>query len=298
MLALSLDGSIAFWAVDDEDRPLLVRTLEDIDVNIIDGEKLSEVLGGEEGDSTSLKPAVEPPEPIFKLSWSGFPYSSDPRGGFTTLTVLGGGRGSSDAQGVTTLLLPAFNPVDSADTKSSSNLSPSMRDAMRESVIHSNSYTYATTGIVHDYCLLPRNSPHFSGSFDPAAIIILSEIGTGARSTDAHEFPPPVFEIKPIVNDPKPSPSDPDSVSDDLASTLESMKLADDPHRLDLPTPLWNGNSSITDGDILRLDADQYKSLLGPGTEIAESSYGLSGGVTWTDDTEGESRHAKVSLFA
>lgn len=272
-----------------------MRTLSEIDINIIDGEKLSEVLGGGEEDPKSIKPAAKPLEPIFKLSWSGFSHSSDPRGGTTVLTVLGGGSEQSDAHGVTALLLPAFNPADSPAAKQNQGLSPFMRDAMRESIIHGSSHTYVASGVVHDYFLLPRNNPHFAGSFDPAAIIILSDSSVGNRSTEAYEFPPPIFELLPKEKDQRPASTEIDSLSDDLASTLESMQLADEPRRLVLPVPLWNGNSSITDGEIMRLDPEQYKLLIGSEAEIAESSYGLSGGAAWNADAEDESRHAKVS---
>ncbi len=38
------DGCIAFWAVDDDNKPLLVRTLHDLDVDILDPERLDALL--------------------------------------------------------------------------------------------------------------------------------------------------------------------------------------------------------------------------------------------------------------
>ncbi|OBZ79959.1 Uncharacterized protein C1F3.03 [Grifola frondosa] len=90
------DGTIAFWALEDEDRPLLLRTLDSSDsedLSTVDATKL---------ESTST-PAV-PREPIFKLAWSSFPNSSDPRGGETVLTVLGG-LAIDALPGLTALLL-------------------------------------------------------------------------------------------------------------------------------------------------------------------------------------------------
>ena len=38
------DGIIAYWAMEDEDQPLMVRTLDSIDVNVVDGHRLEEHL--------------------------------------------------------------------------------------------------------------------------------------------------------------------------------------------------------------------------------------------------------------
>ena len=61
------DGSIAFWAVEDDNKPLLVRTLDAVDVNLVDPSALDH------------KAPKFVREPIFKLSWSGFPNSQDPQ---------------------------------------------------------------------------------------------------------------------------------------------------------------------------------------------------------------------------
>src|SRR5204862_7283577 len=62
------DGSIAFWAVEDEDRPILVRTTDSVDVDVVDGNKLEKLLNGDQ-----VKPydSIDGHEPIFKLAWSG-----------------------------------------------------------------------------------------------------------------------------------------------------------------------------------------------------------------------------------
>ncbi|KAJ3520531.1 hypothetical protein NM688_g9149 [Phlebia brevispora] len=70
------DGSIAFWALEDEDKPLFSLTLDgQHDVHIVDADKLDRMLAKPKDESD------EPREPIFKLAWSGFPNSTDPRGG-------------------------------------------------------------------------------------------------------------------------------------------------------------------------------------------------------------------------
>jgi syntaxin-binding protein 5 len=294
-----IDGSIAFWAIEDENQPLLVRTLEELDINVVDGEKLSEALGEAEDDADIKRRALQPLEPIFKLSWSGYPNSSDPRGGTTTLTILGGGGSVVKSnQGVASLLLPAFNPVEAPEPDST--LNPSMRAAMRESVLHTEKmYTYSSSGVVHDYLLLPRENPHFSGCFDPVAIIVLSDDpNTGTRSSEIYQFPPPIFNLnRASQKAPDVPSSDSDPVSQSITSTLECMTIADDPRRLILPTALWTGSSNVVWGDVVKLESAAYKSLLHACEKdnVLGDDYGLRGGLSWLDDTDDESRHAKVS---
>ena len=55
------NGAISFWSLKEEDKPIMVRTLDDID---IDRPVLPETLP---------KSSAGPREPIFKLTWSAFP---------------------------------------------------------------------------------------------------------------------------------------------------------------------------------------------------------------------------------
>lgn len=110
------DGSIVFWAIEDEDKPLLAITLDGIqDVNVAKADELEAALAGEHNTHDNAR------EPIFKLAWSGFENSSDPRGGETALTVLGG-LSHNDVSGLTTLLLPAFSPPGTISTVRPRNL--------------------------------------------------------------------------------------------------------------------------------------------------------------------------------
>ena len=153
------DGCIAFWAVDDDNKPLLVRTLHDLDVDILDPERLDALSISE----TSRKTAPQPPEPIFKLSWSSYPNSSDPRGGETTLTILGG-LIPGEPFGVTVFLFPPCNPSEapSDSPAPASTVHPFYCKAIRESLVPRKIFTYATHGIVQDDLLLPHSTPHFS----------------------------------------------------------------------------------------------------------------------------------------
>ena len=179
------DGSIVFWALEDEDRPLIAITLDgEQDVHIADASRLDAALA-----DPASKGKVDIREPIFKLAWSGFPNSTDPRGGETVLTVLGGLR-PEDIPGVTALLLPALNPPESpSPTQGSVTLHPLVRDAMRLSAIPKNSHCYATVGVPQDFLLLARESPHFSAVYDPYTILLLSDATKGARASEAYQFP-------------------------------------------------------------------------------------------------------------
>ena len=184
------DGSIAFWAVEDEDKPLLAMTLDGKhDINVANVSQLDEALA-----AGQQNPVVR--EPIFRLAWSGFANSDDPRGGDTVLVVLGG-LNADDTPGVTAVLLPAFNPSEppALSTSSLVTLHPNIRDAMRQSVAPKNLHTYSTVGTPQDFLLLPRESPHFSGSWDPQSVLLLSDSSKETRATEAYQFPPPNFAI-------------------------------------------------------------------------------------------------------
>src|ERR1700722_11051609 len=103
------DGCIAFWAVDDDDMPILVRTVDEIDVHIVDVNKLELILGQDAPQAPHPATPLERKH-ISKLTWSGFPNASDPRGGETALTVLGGLTTGVEPGG-TVLWLPPFNPT-------------------------------------------------------------------------------------------------------------------------------------------------------------------------------------------
>jgi hypothetical protein len=284
------DGSIAFWAVEDEDQPLLVRTTDEIDVNFVDGEKLEKSLPQAHTEKASTPPQYVEREPIFKLSWSSFPNSSDPRGGGTALTILGGLNNS--APGVTVHWLPAFNPPEPpASPDLPSGLHPFTRNAMRESLMPSKTYFYNVTGITQDFLLVPRDNPHFSGSFDPIAILFLSDSQGDTRVIDAYDFPPPTFsavtpvELVPVENlevlEPR-AESHSDALAEDLASTLQAMKMDEAPRRLRLPPPLSNG---IIDGRLVKLERDAYERLSTQGGANNED-LPLHGGLAWADESK------------
>ncbi|KAI3622792.1 wd40 containing snare-dependent exocytosis protein [Moniliophthora roreri] len=247
------DGSIAFWAVDDEDQPLLVRTLDDLDVNVVDAAQLEIHLNHE--SSGQVPPQREP---IFKLSWCSFSNSSDPRGGDTALVVLGGSQ-IANSPGVTVMLLPAFNPSAPPTSPIPTDLHPATREAMRSSVHSSDVYFYSTNGLVQDYLLIPRSEPHFSGNFDPFAILFIREGPRQTRVVEGYQFPPPSFSRTAVEGESSTRPQD---ALDDLADTLKYMQMSDEPRTLHLPGILSNGSSGILDGQLKRVNRDSFLNLV------------------------------------
>lgn len=282
------DGTIAFWAIEDEDHPLFVRTLDDLEeVNVVDGNKIEQYLPSGSAPQQNHPPPANR-EPIFKLSWSSFP-DSDPRGGATALIVLGGLL-PGDTPGVSVLWLPPFNPPEPptpSSTNAPKSIHPFIRKAMRESIIPSKSYFYATTGPAQDFLLIPRNSPHFSGAFDPVAILLLSDASGGTRALEALQFPPPEF-----LEGPSDTPANEadvpealDALSEDLSSTLQAMSMTDDPKVLQLPSSLWSGKNGISFGEIIKLDRDAYETFT---SEISSGEHWLplEGGTAWTNQAK------------
>ncbi|KAJ6483896.1 WD40 containing snare-dependent exocytosis protein [Mycena vulgaris] len=278
------DGCIAFWAIEDEDQPLQVRTLDAINVNLVDAEELE-------------KHHDEPPaerEPIYKLSWSSFSNSSDPRGGQTALTILGGLiMAEGEPTGLNVQWLPAFNPAEPpTPTGTQPGLHPFMRSAMQASLVPSLDFFYFTPGVAQDFFLVPKNSPHFSGHFDPTAILILVESAGDSRIVEAYQFPPPAFlaTTESTVEEDAQS----GSLVDDLASTLKSLTVNDDPRPLRLPTPLSFANSGIFGAQLLTLDRDSHGLFVG-GEGADAFVLPLKGGAAWSD--ESKAREIRLAKF-
>ncbi|KAK7695037.1 hypothetical protein QCA50_002225 [Cerrena zonata] len=300
-----VDGSIAFWALDDEDKPLIVRTLDEVDVHVVDAAKLDEVM------SSPDKSTPMDREPIFKLAWSGYSNSTDPRGGDTTLTILGG-TNANESPGVTVILFPAFNPTEVPNSlETQHTLPPQVRRAMKQSLDPKDAHIYYTKGIIQDFFLLPKESPHFSGTFDPTAIILVYDSARDARATEAYQFPPPSFvspspppaETNPVEADTQADPvtdnaassgenEDKDPLADELADTLLSMVLTDDdPKQLQLPTSLWSG---VAGGTLYTLDKHAFESLMNQDETNNVHGFPLRGGVAWVEDTEQQMKLMKV----
>ena len=285
------DGSIAVWATEDEDKPLVVRSIEEVDINLVNEQLLNLAL--EPSDSEPIdKPA---PEPIYKLAWSGYSNSADPRGGTHTLTVLGGGRGKGPSS-VAVFSFSAFNPTDSV-TDPNVSLPPPIRKAMQDCLSNPGVYSYQSERTVSDFLLLPRDSPHFAGNSDPVAVVLVCNGDGDKRSISIMEFPPPSLAVVPkhpgMTRNI--SSSTTDAIGEELTETLHAAQESLDPERLTLPNLLWTGSSSVVGGEILVLSTDAYGPLCVRDLEASVGEYGLRGGAAWMDGKNDDSMHAKVS---
>ncbi|KAF9041832.1 hypothetical protein BDZ89DRAFT_1060198 [Hymenopellis radicata] len=278
------DGIIAYWALEDEDQPLLVRTLDETDVHVIDADALEAHIS----KTADAKPPPIDREPIFKMSWSSFSDSTDPRGGFTSLVVLGGLR-ASDAPGVTVQWFPAFNPPEPPTPVLPGSLHPFFRSAMRDSVDPVNAHFYATDQVVQDYVLVPKSSPHFNNAFDPVSILIMTEAAGGTRAMKAQQFPPPSFTSPQSEPGPISSSDEDEDAIDELSSTLTMVELSSDPKLQVLP---WTLSSNIMNGQLRVVERDAQQNLVSGGGPGVAEGLPLRGGCAWNEELD-----AKGSKF-
>jgi len=271
------DGSIAFWATGDDGKPLVVRTLDDV----VDSEKLQT----REID-TSSRPLREP---IFKLSWSGFTNTMDPRGGETVLTVLGG-LSMGKQSGLTIFAMPEFNPPEpAADVSVPQNgLHPAFRQAMCHAVAPKKTFFYETRGVVQDYLLIPRSTPHFGGTFDPYAILSVLD-REGGRTVEATEFPPPGFVSTPAQESNEVSQETRVEASLDEGATAVPNSPGHQPRSplpLSLPFLLSNGGSNIRGGRLLTLETDVYENFVSHRKFPDDANLNLKGGEAFSNPAQ------------
>lgn len=213
------------------------------------------------------------------------------------LTVLGG-LSPDSPQGLTTFLLPPLNPPappEGIPQLPSDPLHPKIRTTMQESLFPLDSHTYHSPGTVQDFLLIPRASPHFSGTWDPRAILLLSDNtldpAGSIRVIEAFEFPPPAF-VASLMEPTTPRAADMDdpsvALNQELATALESMALSSDPRSLRLPWAFW----TVSGGALFKVDKEAYSRLKG---EIIDDALPIRGGKAWVEDTEGQMKLMKVS---
>ncbi|BEI88387.1 uncharacterized protein CcaverHIS019_0111050 [Cutaneotrichosporon cavernicola] len=231
------DGCIAFWAYADADKPFMVRTLTHEDVHVPDAEALmdagalpsSEPQVSHEIEGMPVLSARVPTavganrEPIFKLTWAGFPdqaalkliavASEVPLTNATaeysergeTLLVVLGGQSPGEKPGINLLQFPAYTPpMPSVGAKKAALLAEGLtaaeRQAFRDSLAPTGSSNYPTKTPPEDFVLQPRSSPYFNMAHDAVALFVLltpdndlpvpSE-PSAQRQLDAFVFPPP-----------------------------------------------------------------------------------------------------------
>lgn len=227
------DGLLSFWRVGDDEKPILVRSLDDLE------------LDKPRADIDELQP-LPPREPIFKLSWANFSSKSwaeraseaataagsawqgseasksiqedylPPAG--TVLTILGGAFIDLDAPGINCLHFSPYNPAlagfwSSPQTPEAVNRA---RKEMRDSLNTIRESKLPTNSTVEDFLLLPRDSPHLSMASDPFAILTL--LGSdpnlaslpppaASRGLSAFAFPPRPLPVTSRSSDIVRSPS-------------------------------------------------------------------------------------------
>lgn len=286
-----MDGSLAFWAVEDQDEPYLVRSLQALDINLVDHEKLTAA-------TTNASPP-KPIDPVFKLAWSGYSNGERIPEGFSTLTIMGGTE--SDHPSVFTVeLLPPFNPppVNAAAATGSKSLGAPLKDALRKATIPKQTYTYEIeANFVNDLYLLSNGNPHFSGNFDANAILVLSETAHSPSSLQALSFPPPSFKTQTQL----PPKSNPDLGDDSAAATsvaalddlLQDLSVDPDPHQLVTSLKMSAMSTGLVDGAIHALDREAYEELVH--VKTTSDRLPLNGGEAWSDETQAsEMRLTKV----
>lgn len=278
-----LDGCFTFWATDDGERPLCVRTLDNPDAGVPDAEKLDSLLSS---DGDGAKEVAR--EPIFKLSWSCFGSMSDPWGK-SCLTVLGGQPGEN-ANSIAVLAVDTFSFTTPTTSQGRHAIHPEIQASLLKAFTGTSIQYYGTSSVPHDFLLIPRSTPQGGGTFDPTAMVIMSETADGSRTVQAFEFPPPLFNPSPpsapSVVSPSQNAGEASSAADGLEETLEALCINDEPANLTLPSSLWVGDLAINDGDIVKIEQDGYDAI-SHGSSFQFRSVGR-GGVAWVDYSGGD----------
>ena len=266
------DGSIAFWAVEDQDEPILVRC-----------------LGSDDPTADNQL------EPVFKLAWSGYPDpSTHVRSGSTTLMILGGLPPDASC-GLTVDLLPPYIPPEGVTTSDpqAQALNPLVRKAMHDAAAPTQTYLYEC-GYAQDFTLLPRNSPHWSGNYDPQLLFVVVETQNKQRVLQGHQLPPPAFAPNP-TNEQQPTVPDatPEDISRQLEDLLDDLSLDQALLPISLPLTLSAAATGLVDGSIHVVDRVAYDRI----AENAgnQSQFPFQGGFAWSNESHAsEIRLAKV----
>lgn len=273
------DGCVSFWHIHDDERPLMVRTLDALDVD-----KPQPLMSHEQ--PMPGRPMMR--EPVFKLSWSGFPERSwldmaagatqaadadsqeqQPTKG-TIVTILGGALIDQDAPGLCCLHFPPYTPP--MWSSSTSDAVAKLRHQLRQSLATTNESRYITDTTVEDFMLVPRNNPHYSLSWDPIAVIALVASDptlpplpppAASRGLCAYVFPqrtsattrPGTLQ----VSSPTFSPASPSSGTSALPHPPTTLQKT-----LSLPLSLsFTGSGALLGAKLETLSVQAYRKLVG-----------------------------------
>ncbi|SNX84968.1 uncharacterized protein MEPE_03677 [Melanopsichium pennsylvanicum] len=278
------DGCISFWHIRDGDKPIMVRTLDSLDVE------------RPVTDPALMQVSRPPKEPIFKLAWSGFPEkswidmasqsaagwqqqrqraSSEPvempvKG--TVLTVLGGAKAGLDPPGLFCANLPPYLATLPLWGSGTVDANHKQRVALHDSLVPTFEVVYPTSSVVEDFLLLPKSNPHYSGSYDPSAVVVLlaadSALPTlpppaAARGLACFAFPPRSRASTPARSPPPPGQQEGRSWNG--GATSGSPSLSSQQKELHLPLPLTlAGGGAILGAKLETLTTHAYRKLVGP----------------------------------
>lgn len=148
------DSSLVVWDSKDG-RRILARTLQ---ANHVDKPGVPQGHLGSASGMSVLK------EPLFRVAWCSKENADD-----TGILIAGGESTASPAKGLTFFDL-GMTPTYA--TASWQILSEHFEKPKKQNVLLTPPNTNAV-----DFCLVPRNSPHYSGSHDPIAVIALLASG-------------------------------------------------------------------------------------------------------------------------
>ncbi|KAI5247079.1 snare-dependent exocytosis protein-like protein [Aureobasidium subglaciale] len=145
------DSSMVFWDPKDG-RIILARTTSETHINI----------PGK--GATTLGPTVSVKEPIFKVAWCA---NKDPDD--TALLIAGGADTTMPTKGMTFF---EMGRTPNYATSSWDVLADHLESPRRQRVLPT-----PPNAEVVDFCLIPKESPHFAGAQDPIAILALLSSG-------------------------------------------------------------------------------------------------------------------------
>ena len=146
---------------------------------------------------------------------------------------------------------------------------------MIKSLDPSKLFFYETFGgIVQNYLLVPRKSPHLAGNFDPYAILLLTESTHDARTVCAYQYPPPGF-VKSNL-DPPEAPieaeikedmerlptADPQSPPPPTPPVKSSRQISYTPSPVRTPFTLSAAATGILGGCLFKIEKDVYLSFV------------------------------------
>ncbi|QRV80121.1 potassium voltage-gated channel family protein [Ceratobasidium sp. AG-Ba] len=177
-----MDGCISFWSVEEEDKPLDVRTVDRAGVHKVDFEAFAAAAALPPGNSHAPTH-----EPIYKLVWT--PKRLAPnttvsaKGSY--LTVLGGLQPSTPP-GIPCLYFPPFvSPANTTITTEGLDSNPALRDALIASVTPT-AYAEILTNpklTVEDILVVPEHSQ----------MLVTKSTPDGRRTIQVEQHPPSTF---------------------------------------------------------------------------------------------------------